>query len=134
MSPQSNPAAASEFLSILFSADDTILFRGVETWTECPGTAAAKKQARNCQKLTHYRSFGVCDQQGNRHWLMDRASSFMEELNKLAAAERANLFYGVCPRWGSNGLFDKAWQIPHVRTLWCDIDNVGVAAALQRQR
>ncbi len=58
--------------------------------------------------------------------------------NKIVTAkarsetEKTNLFFGVCPRLGTNGKFDQAWQIRMVRTLWSDIDGCQYEEALQR--
>ncbi|MCI0333568.1 MAG: RepB family DNA primase [Planctomycetes bacterium] len=48
----------------------------------------------------------------------------LSHLLKLSAEQRLNLFFGVCPRAGTKGRFDLAWQIRTVRALWTDIDLV----------
>lgn len=47
---------------------------------------------------------------------------------------RANIYFGVCPRFGGGGKFDLAWQIRTVRTLWTDIDHCTVDEAQERLR
>ena len=46
--------------------------------------------------------------------------------NQRAEQTKANIFFGVCPRVGTEGQYDLAWQIRTVRALWTDIDHVTV--------
>jgi hypothetical protein len=51
---------------------------------------------------------------------------------RRSASTRANLYYGVCPRFDSRH-YDDAWQIRTVRCLWSDVDDTGDAdEAVQR--
>jgi hypothetical protein len=52
----------------------------------------------------------------------------------MAEQEKANLFFGVCPRYGGKRLFDMAWQIRTVRALWADLDFCATDEALERCR
>lgn len=108
--------AAANFLVALFGEQDTVLFRPIETWTE-----NGRKRSRVDYKHTYYR----------------RAESYqlhvaVWQLLRLAKQERLNIFFGVCPRFGSDGRYDLAWQIRTVRALWTDIDNITVEEAGKR--
>ncbi len=107
---------AAKFLSTLFVESDTILFRPIETWVE-----AGKKRSRVDYQSTSYRNAAPA-----------LLKATVRQLLKLAAQERLNLFFGVCPRSGNKGRFDLAWQIRTVRALWTDIDHVSVEEARQR--
>lgn len=108
--------AGTIFLRALFDESDTILFRPIETWIE-----AGKKRSRVDYRHTRYRKA-----------VSTLLRFSMKQLLELAAVERVNLFFGVCPRIGDNGRFDLAWQIRTVRTLWTDIDHVTVDEAIKR--
>jgi hypothetical protein len=101
------------FLQAIFDEKDTILFRPIETWIE-----DARKQSRVLYKHTLYRA-------ANPNLLR----LTQKNLHQLSAAENANIFFGVCPRFGHKGRFDLAWQIRKVRALWTDIDHVSVGDA-----
>lgn len=105
----------TELLRTLFAESDIVLFRPIETWVK-----AGHKHSRVDYRRTCYRrAFPAALQ------------AVMATLLKLAAAERVNLFFGVCPRLGRRGHFDLAWQIRTVRSLWTDIDHVAVDEALE---
>ena len=106
----------TRFLQALFDEKDTILFRPIETWTE-----DGKKKSRLLYKDAFHRAANP---------LLMRLA--LQRLHQTSADEKANAFFGVCPRFGNNGRFDLAWQIRTVRTLWVDIDHVSVEEALQR--
>jgi hypothetical protein len=55
-----------------------------------------------------------------------------EWLLQRSEREKANLFFGICPRFGKNEQYDLAWQIRVVRVLWADLDHCTVEEALQR--
>lgn len=105
-----------KFLRALFDERDTILFRPIETWTE-----GAKKRSRVIYKSVDYRAASPV-----------RLALALRQLIDAAKTERANIFFGVCPRLGDRGQFDLAWQIRTVRALWCDIDKVTVDETLDR--
>ncbi len=104
------------FLGALFCESDLILIRLIETWEE-----NGKKQSRVIRPPA-------------RHYTAEPSSlrTALPSVRAASAAERANVFFGVCPRFGDGGRFDLAWQIRIVRALWCDIDNATVAGALAR--
>jgi transcriptional regulator with XRE-family HTH domain len=56
----------------------------------------------------------------------------LQSLLTISENHRANLFYGVCPRFGPNGQFDLSWQIRTFRVLWADLDHCMVENALKR--
>lgn len=115
-----NTAAGSptclDFFSTLFDESDWLLLRGIETWTE-----QEKKQSRVVYKATrHVAATQV------------QLANALQLLDEVSIAERANLFFGVCPRFGPKGRFDLAWQIRTIRCLWTDIDHVTVDQARER--
>ncbi len=115
VSAGANVDVAQQLVSALFDQHDLILFRPIETWIE-----AGKKKSRVDYRKTCYLT----------------ASPLIKvpllPLLEVAAKERLNVFFGVCPRHGSKGRFDLAWQIRTVRCLWTDIDHVTVDAARDR--
>lgn len=106
----------TRFLQALFDEKDTILFRPIETWNE-----GGKKHSRVLYKNTFYRAANP---------ILLRLAQ--QSLHQLSAAQNANVFFGVCPRFGHKGRFDLAWQIRAVRALWTDIDHVSVDDARDR--
>lgn len=106
---------AARLLNLIFDDHDLILFRPIETWNE-----GEKKRSRVCHRRISYRKRVTLHEQ----WFFVQS--------KIAEAERANLFFGVCPRFGGDGRFDQAWQIRTVRCLWADLDDCSVEEALQR--
>lgn len=116
----SNDALA--FLSALFAPSDLILFRPIEVWSESADqTSRAGQDNRKKSRVLH-------DQ--IRYSLAGFAESSLAHLERLAAREHANIFFGVCPRLGDRGKFDAAWQIRTVRALWADVDHTTPTAAL----
>ena len=93
-----------------------MLFRPIETWTEA-GKKHSRVNFRNtCYRLAHPGCLNAS----------------LPNFLKLAAGQRLNLFFGVCPRLGPKGRFDLAWQIRKVPALWTDIDHVSVDEARER--
>lgn len=111
------PQEVQRFFSCIFDGEDNILIRPVETWTE-----TGRKKSRVVYKEIRYRR--VKD-------LLNVASLWHLMLT-MAEKERANLFFGVCPRFTGNSNFDRAFQIRTVRVLWSDLDNCNSDEALQR--
>jgi hypothetical protein len=103
------PSETKTFLTALFEPADIILFRPIETWTE---NGLRKQKA----KAFHYPS--LSEMLGPVQW---------DIFQHLAERERANQFFGVCPRphWGSweGGCWDRSAHIKTVRALWSDIDD-----------
>jgi hypothetical protein len=96
-----------QFLQTLFAPDDWILLRPIETWLE-----DGKKKSRVDWKGTQYIRGGLS------------VAAFGEMLRRTES-ERTNAFFGVCPRFGNAGKFDRKWQIRTIRCLWADIDDTG---------
>jgi hypothetical protein len=110
------PEEATRFVGALFEARDPILVRLIETWTE--------QQRKHSRVIcSHYRLPGA---------LLE--PEVWAKLQHEAETERANLFYGVCPRFRANDQFDHAFQIRTVRALYSDIDNCAVDEVKERCR
>ena len=58
------------------------------------------------------------------------SSSQHREITEFAERERANVYFGVCPRPKKGDSQDD--QIHTVRCLWCDIDDVTAEEAYER--
>ena len=98
---------AARFLKALFQPEDLILFRPIETWNE-----AGKKKSRVDYKGVAYRRFGLRPATGEPwQWFHRGLESFLTTASSRADSEKSNTFFGVCPRLGSDGRFDQAWQI-----------------------
>lgn len=101
------PADAARLLDVFFEPQDLVLVRPIEVWTE--GT---RKHSRTIYKATAHPT--AADLKADPEcWA---------PLHRAAKEDRANLFFGVCPRAGAGGLYDAAWQIRTVRALWADVD------------
>lgn len=118
MNNSSNPniAVAIKFLTTLFKPTDVVLFRPMETWTE-----GGKKRSQVAYKQ-------VCHREAHPLPL----ELAMGHLLNISERERLNLFFGVCPRFGGHGKFDKAWQIRTVRALWVDVDKTSIDEVRER--
>jgi hypothetical protein len=114
----SNDAALAvlQFLQALFAETDLILLRPIESWIE-----EGRKKSRVLYEQTRYL--------GCRP---DLLQIILPAWIEAVGRERANAFFGVCPRFGNHGRYDLAWQIRTVRCLWSDIDHVTVDAAIER--
>jgi len=106
----------ARFLSALFGESEIILFRPIEVWTE-----NGKKQSRTFRNSTLYRTIENPELQLTLFYLLQNSES-----------EKANVFFGACPRFGGRGEYDQAWQIRTVRALWADIDHISVEDARER--
>lgn len=102
------------FMGALFVPSDVVLVRPIETWIE--GT---KKRSRVIYRKT-------------KHVAPDAIArpKWWANAQAFAVEEKANLFFGVCPRFGNQ--HDLAWQIRTVRVLWADIDHCTVEQAIER--
>lgn len=118
---------AVEFLGTIFAPGDTILLRPIETWIE-----AGKKKSAVDYKGISYRTMGVRDGSGQWQPAPHVVELAIRQQTDQAAQTRCNVFFGVCPRFGSGGKFDMAWQIRTVRALWSDVDGCTVDEALAR--
>lgn len=110
------PDATRQFFEVLFEPTDVVLVRPVEGWAE-----GGRRRSRVLFAATRYPTAG------------DLAADFRAwgRLAELSRAERANVYFGVCPRHGA-GHFDLARQVRTVRTLWADLDHCSVEEAARR--
>jgi putative DNA primase/helicase len=109
------PADLVRFVDVLFKARDCVLIRPIETYIE---DGKKKSQVIYDQIL----------------YLEPKDLTFpstWERMLRVSQEHKANLFFGVCPRF-KGGKFDLAWQIRTVRALWLDIDHCSADEALQR--
>jgi hypothetical protein len=113
------PEGLARFVGTLFAPDDVVLLRPIETWTE-----EKKRKSRVLYQATVYPSAQT----------LAENLKLWTRLQQLAERERANLFFGVCPRFGGKGRYDLAWQVRVVRVLWADLDGCTVEEALERCR
>jgi len=100
-----------QFLSTLFLPDELIELRFIESWV-----SQGKKRSRVVRDAVWLR----------REEFISRHREFIE----LAERERANVYFGVCPRPTSGDAQDE--RILTVRCLWCDVDSVSVEDAYRR--
>jgi hypothetical protein len=110
------PVDLQRFLAAVFDPQDLVLIRPIEVYTE-----KGRKHSRVIYK--HVNHLVAKDVASDGVWT---------RLLSMAAREKANLFFGVCPRFGGGEKFDLAWQIRVVRTLWADLDNCTPEEALER--
>lgn len=100
----------------MYDPADVVLVRPVETWTE-----DGRKRSRVVYPAVAYPTAG--ELAGDfRRWA---------GLQRVAAAERANLFFGVCLRFGP-GHYDLSWQVRTVQVLWADLDHCPPDEAVRR--
>ena len=100
-----------QFLSTLFLPDEWIELRFIESWV-----SRGKKQSRVVRAAEWMRR--------------EEFVSQYREITDFAEQERANVYFGVCPRSKRGDSQDD--QVHTVRCLWCDIDAVTAKEALQR--
>ncbi len=121
---QVSPEPVRRFLAALFQPGDKVLQRQIETWTAA-GNKQKRKQSRTIPWSTmHRRAADIA-----------RMACLWQVEVEMAAQERGNQFFGVCPRFrGRDGQtsWDHACQIRVVRTLWADIDHCAAEEALAR--
>jgi P4 family phage/plasmid primase-like protien len=110
------PDETARFLAALFADDDRVVMRPTEAWIE-----GGRKRSRVIYKaVLHHTAERF--RTNARFWTI---------LQWAAETQNANLFFGVCPRFGG-GRFDLAWQIRTVRALWADLDHCKPEEALKR--
>lgn len=122
-------SAAVEFFSAVFAPGDVLLIRPVETWTE-----AGRKRSRVDYDGIRYERLGLRDTTGGWVEYPEQLAEAVRRAGCRAEEERTNLFFGVCPRLGPDGSWEKAWQIRTVRVLWSDIDDAQPQEAVGRAR
>ena len=127
INPEPGAKEAVDFLQALFAPGDTILIRPIETWIE-----DAKKKSETDYKGTEYHLNGLRNRAGNWCPSPDRLVQTVDRQAKRSTHTFANVFFGVCPRHGSGGQYDQAWQIRTVRVLWADVDDGTPKDAVER--
>jgi hypothetical protein len=105
------------FVNAVFEPGDAILIRPVETWTD----GSRKRSEIDFKHTVHVYANRLATRPDHWHCAYYHA-----------AKARANLFFGVCPRWSGSDQFDRAFQIRVVRCLWSDLDHCNVEKALAR--
>lgn len=100
-----------QFLRTLFLPDELIEIRFIENWV-----SRGKKQSRVVCPARWLRRHEFVSQHG--------------EMTDFARRERANIYFGVCPRPKRRDAHDDC--IKRVRCIWCDIDHVTAQEAERR--
>lgn len=97
------------FLSILFEPDDIISLRPMRAAEDTDEDSRKKVLYKECVSLPL------------REILSD---GMLADHFKMLDDEKADGYFGVCPRQGSTDetTFELQWQIPCARFLWADID------------
>ncbi|MGA2069169.1 MAG: hypothetical protein ABSG86_29725 [Thermoguttaceae bacterium] len=123
-----SPAASDgQFLEALFQPGDRILFRPIESWTE-----NGQKKSKVDYEGTQYQLVGARGQAEQWQLVPGQLATTIKRHNERSQQTRCNVFFGVCPRWGTGGKYDQAWQIRTVRALWSDVDDGTPAEAIER--
>jgi hypothetical protein len=100
--PDTPPDQIVTFLQALFEPGDLVSLRPIECWVE--GT---KKRSRVIYLLAQqYRADGLI-----------KSGGLWRGLIFDATREKANVFFGVCPRYGYENHFERASQVRVVRAL-----------------
>ncbi|NLY02849.1 MAG: hypothetical protein GXY83_42895 [Rhodopirellula sp.] len=100
-----------QFLSALFLREELIELRFIESWL-----SQSKKRSRLVRSA---------------EWL--RPDDFIaahSDLTLFARRERANMYFGVCPRAKVGDADDHSIQT--IRSVWCDVDHVTADEAHRR--
>lgn len=122
-----NPKTAARFLETLFQPGDHILVRPLETWTE-----DGKKKTKVDQEGIAYLLLGTRDNSGQWQYATAHLEVRLKLLFERMAGRKTGGNFGVCPRLGSGGQYDQAWQIRTIRALWLDLDDCKPDEAIQR--
>ncbi len=120
-------SSAADFLQAIFAPGDLILLRPIELWTE-----NGRKKSKVDYDGVQYHLVGVKDQAGQWQPQPQRLGTAVRRQNERSEHTKANIFYGVCPRFGTAGRYDQAWQIRVVRVLWSDVDHCTLDEARER--
>jgi hypothetical protein len=118
MNTTTSPTAI-DFLQAVFAPGDRVMFRPIEAWTE-----NGKKSRVDYKGVQHVTVNGDAK-------TLDLAIRYQ---NTRSEQTKANVFYGVCPRFGGDGHYELAWQIRTVRVLWADVDHCTVDETRERCR
>ena len=100
-----------QFLSALFLPDELIEIRFIESWV-----SRDKRKSRVVCPARWLRRHEFVSQHG--------------EITELAQHERANVYFGVCPRPKNGDAQDD--RVKTIRCIWCDIDHVTANEACER--
>ena len=118
---------AVQFLQVIFQPGDYILVRPIETWTE-----DGQKKSKVDYESIQYLLVGIKDLAGQWQPYPRRLANAVKSHNERSEKTKCNIFFGVCPRPGTEGKYDQAWQIRVIRVLWTDIDHCTVDEARKR--
>ncbi len=91
------------FFEALFRPEELVELRFIESWTS--------KGKRRSRVAAPAKWLSATDVVGE-----------YDELVTIAESERANIYFGVCPRPSDGDAIDE--NIQTVRCLWCDVDDV----------
>ena len=101
------------FFAVLFKPQELVEFRFIESWT---------RRGKRLSRLA-----------APARWIQaGQTAEQYDSLVQLAETERANVYFGVCPRQNVGDATDET--IRTVRCLWADLDDVSVEEAWQRWR
>jgi P4 family phage/plasmid primase-like protien len=122
-------AETQRFLLALFDQYDKVLIRPTETWNETVERKGKAVQIRRSRIIWRHSKH-------LRALILTQSPDDRQRLLAVSEREKANLFFGVCPRPASTrrGTYDLAWQVRVVRSLWADLDHCDVEEALERCR
>ena len=109
--PQTARRQLEQFLSALFQREELIELRFIESWL-----SRSKKRSRVVRAAEWLRPDEVIARHG--------------DLTAFARRERANIYFGVCPRAQVGDADDRSIQT--VRCIWCDVDHVTVEEVRRR--
>jgi len=100
-----------QFFAVLFRPNELVELRFIESWT-----SNGKRRRRVA---------------GPAKWLpAHKVNSEYDGLVEFAESERANVYFGVCPRQREADSHDET--IKTVRCVWCDVDDVTVEETQRR--
>jgi hypothetical protein len=107
---------ATQFVSALFSGDDLMVVRPIESWDE----AGVKQNRIDYDGILYFKP------------RLPHLRIALRRILKRAEEKGTNVYIGVCPRFGSGGKFDLAWQIRRLRAIWIDVDHATVDEVRER--
>ena len=101
----------AQFFAAMFRPDELVELRFIESWS-----SKGKRRSRVA---------------GPAKWIpAAQVIAEYDELVQFAESQRANIYFGVCPRPNIGDAVDQ--NIVTVRCVWCDIDDVTVEEVQQR--
>jgi len=136
MTTRSDPEQAVQFLKAVFRPDDLIVLKPIESWKNPTIGRAESSVIWNAIK---YIRLGVSVPSlidpRQSEWVYLPDEEIKRQLKpqfNVGETEQANIYFGVCPRFGTGGRYELAWQIRRVNCLWVDVDDVTVAEVAER--